>query len=111
MRIVAKHSSLKKAFQSDSAGTIAKNQTMEKAKIFLMKCNYLQCMFIQTRKFTNILQDITFHIVYINGHTRIFSKWRTTVEHFHNYLQDLNATNAQKLKIKYSVGKFNGYKK
>ena len=68
--MVVKHSSLKKAFQSDSAGTIAKNQAMEKAEIFLMKCNCLQCMFIhQTMKFTNILQDITFHIVYINGRT------------------------------------------
>ena len=34
-----------------------------------MECNYLKCMFIQTMKFTNILQDISFHIVYINGHT------------------------------------------
>ena len=69
MRIVVKHGSLKKAFQSDSAGTIAKDQTMEKAEIFLMKCNYLQCMFIQTMTFTNILQDITFHIAYIKGRT------------------------------------------
>ena len=69
MRIVVKHSPLKKAFQSDSAGTIAKNQAMEKAEIFLMKCNCLQSMFIQTMKFTNTLQDITFHIVYINGRT------------------------------------------
>jgi hypothetical protein len=43
-------------------------------------------------------------------HKCLFSKWRTTVELFITFSQQLNATNRPKYKIKYSVSIPNGYK-
>ena len=62
-----KYSSLKKVFQSDAASTIAKNQTVEKAEIFSMKCNCLQCMFSDNEIYKYFTR---YHISYsLNGRT------------------------------------------
>ena len=61
-RIVPKYSSVKRAFQGDSSGIIAKNQMTKEAKLFLMKANYLGSIIIDNE----ILQHFRIHQISSN---------------------------------------------